>query len=407
MTRRVRRAVFPVAGLGTRMLPMTRAVPKEMLPVSDRPLVQYAVEEAVAAGISELIFVTDRSRPVLEAHFGPAVDLVGKTEAGPGGERLDAARALVPPEVELRFVPQGRPLGLGHAVWCARQAVGGEPFAVVLPDDLMVPGCLADLVETFHAGVAAGVVAVEEVPLHDTPRYGVVDVGGRAPDQVSPISSIVEKPAPEQAPSNLAVVGRYVFDASIMDLLGSTGPGAGGEIQLTDAIAALAASGAVLASRFRGKRYDCGNREGWLRATVALALAGASPDDAFPRDLESLPRGAGAPGPVREPGPADEALLGIRARPQRAPARAGLAGPVAKPRARVVVRRGDRRRGRARPRDRVLPRLRAPDHQRRGAREGLAGGRQHRPQHHHRPIELPLGTKPPRSTRNPSGSSKA
>ena len=184
----VRKAVFPVAGLGTRMLPMTRAVPKEMLPVADRPLVQYAVEEAVAAGISELVFVTDRSGPALEAHFGPAPELAGKTETGPGGERFDAARALVPPEVRLVFVPQGQPLGLGHAVWCAREAVGDAPFAVVLPDDLIVPGCLADLVETFQARGAAGVVAVEEVPRRDTARYGVVDVGGAAgpgePDRV-------------------------------------------------------------------------------------------------------------------------------------------------------------------------------------------------------------------------------
>jgi len=285
--RKVRTAVFPVAGLGTRMLPMTRAVPKEMLPVVDRPLVQYAVEEALAAGISDLVFVTDRSGPVLEAHFGPSDELAGKVETGPGGERLDAARALVPPGVHLSFVPQGGPFGLGHAVWCAREAVGDAPFAVVLPDDLIVPGCLADLVHVFHAERAAGVVAVEEVPRKDTGRYGVVDVGGSS-DPVSRIASIVEKPAPEEAPSNLAVVGRYVFDAPLMDLLESTGPGAGGEIQLTDAIAELVASDPVLASRFRGKRYDCGNRAGWLRATVALALATARPADPFPRDLESL-----------------------------------------------------------------------------------------------------------------------
>ena len=286
----VRKAVFPVAGLGTRMLPMTRAVPKEMLPVADRPLVQYAVEEAVAAGISELVFVTDRSGPALQTHFGPAPELAGKTETGPGGERLDAARALVPPEVRLVFVPQGQPLGLGHAVWCAREAVGDAPFAVVLPDDLIVPGCLGDLVETFQARGAAGVVAVEEVPRRDTARYGVVDVGGET-GPVSRIASIVEKPAPEEAPSNLGVVGRYVFDASIMATLEATGPGAGGEIQLTDAIARLAESGAVYASRFRGVRHDCGNRAGWLRATVALALAGASREDPFPGDLESLLEG--------------------------------------------------------------------------------------------------------------------
>ena len=289
MSREVKRAVFPVAGLGTRMLPMTRAVPKEMLPVADRPLIQYAVEEAVAAGVTELVFVTDRSAPALEAHFGPRPELAGRAETGLGGERLDAGRALVPPEVRFVFVPQGRPLGLGHAVWCAREAVGDAPFAVLLPDDLMVPGCLRDLIEVFRRGRAAGVVAVEEAPRRDTGRYGIVDVGGAA-GPVSPIASIVEKPPPEEAPSNLAVVGRYVFDASIMGILESTRPGAGGEIQLTDAIAGLAAAapGAVYAARFRGERHDCGHRAGWLRATVALALAGAPPDDPLPRGLESL-----------------------------------------------------------------------------------------------------------------------
>ena len=279
--------MFPVAGLGTRMLPMTRAVPKEMLPVADRPLVQYAVEEAVAAGISDLVFVTDRSGPVLDAHFGPLPALAGKTETGPRGERLDAARSLLPPGVRLHHVPQGRPLGLGHAVWCAREVVGDRPFAVVLPDDLIVPGGLGELVEAFHANRAAGVVAVEEVPRRDTARYGVVDVG-TATGPVSPIAAIVEKPAPEEAPSNLGVVGRYVFDSSIMGILETTEPGAGGEIQLTDAIARLVRSAPVHACRFRGVRYDCGNRSGWIRATVALALAGSTPGDDLAPDVASL-----------------------------------------------------------------------------------------------------------------------
>ena len=285
--RPVRTAVLPVAGLGTRMLPMTRAVPKEMIPVFDRPLIQFAVEEAVAAGIAKLVFVTDRSGAMLKAHFGPRPELAGKTEAGPDGERLDAARALVPEEVDFAFVPQGRPLGLGHAVWCAREAVGDAPFAVVLPDDLLVPGALGDLVEAFHARRAAGVVAVEEVPRHDTARYGVVDTGG-APDRVARIRTIVEKPAPEEAPSNLAVVGRYVFDASIMRLLASTAPGAGGEIQLTDAIAELAATEPVHAFRLFSERHDCGNRAGWLRATLALALANATGEDGLAGALESV-----------------------------------------------------------------------------------------------------------------------
>lgn len=286
-TERVRRAVFPVAGLGTRMLPMTRAVPKEMLPVVDRPLIQYAVEEAVAAGISELVFVIDRPRPLLEAHFRAVPALAGKIETDPGGQPLDAARPLLPDGVRLVFVRQEKPLGLGHAVWCAREAVGGEPFAVLLPDDLMVPGSIAALIEAFQARGAGGVVAVEEVPPADTARYGIVGAGAdRAP--VVRVRSIVEKPAPAEAPSNLGVVGRYVFDASIMDLLADTAPGAGGEIQLTDAIAKLAAGAEVYACRFSGARYDCGDRPGWLRATAALALLADRPDGGFRRHVESL-----------------------------------------------------------------------------------------------------------------------
>ena len=283
----IRKAVFPVAGLGTRMLPMTRAVPKEMLPVADRPLIQYAVEEAVAAGVTDLVFVTDRPNPLLEAHFGAAPALAGKIETTAGGERLDAARPLLPEGVRLVFAHQEKPLGLGHAVWCAREAVGGEPFAVMLPDDLMMPGCLGELIEVFQASRAAGVVAVEEVPPADTRRYGIVDTGGET-GRVRRIRSLVEKPAPEEAPSNLAVVGRYVLDASIMDLLGTTGPGAGGEIQITDAIAALARTGAVYSCRFRGERHDCGARPGWLRATVALALAQEAPQGGFRREVEGL-----------------------------------------------------------------------------------------------------------------------
>ena len=286
-TEQVRRAVFPVAGLGTRMLPMTRAVPKEMLPVVDRPLIQYAVEEAVAAGISELVFVIDRPRPLLEAHFRAVPALAGKIETSPGGEPLDAARPLLPHGVRLVFVRQEKPLGLGHAVWCAREAVGGEPFAVLLPDDLMVPGSIGALIETFHARGAGGVVAVEEVPPADTGRYGIVGTGAdRAP--VVRVRSIVEKPAPAEAPSNLAVIGRYVFDASIMDLLADAAPGAGGEIQLTDAIAKLAAGAEVYASRFSGVRYDCGDRPGWLRTTAALALLADGPDGGLRRHVESL-----------------------------------------------------------------------------------------------------------------------
>ena len=294
MTRDVVKAIFPVAGLGTRMLPLTRAIPKEMLPVFDRPLIQYAVEEAVAAGITELIFVTDRAGPTLQAHFGSRPELAGKSELGRGGERLDAARALVPPGVRLTFVPQGRPLGLGHAVRCAREAVGEAAFAVVLPDDLIVPGALADLVDAFHANRASAVVAVEEVPLRDTGRYGVVEVGG-AGGSVRRVATLVEKPPPEEAPSNLAVVGRYVFAASILDRLAHTAPGAGGEIQLTDAIRALAEIEPVFACRFPGERYDCGSRAGWLHATLAIALASARPEDGLPERLETLLHGRSRP----------------------------------------------------------------------------------------------------------------
>ena len=189
--------------------------------------------------------------------------------------------------MRLVFARQESPLGLGHAVWCAREAVGGEPFAVLLPDDLMVPGSLGALIEAFHARGAGGVVAVEEVPRADTGRYGIVDTGGeRGP--AGRVRSIVEKPAPADAPSSLAVVGRYVFDESIMELLADTAPGAGGEIQLTDAIAKLAAGAEVYACRFAGERYDCGDRAGWLRATAALALVADRPDGGFRRHVESL-----------------------------------------------------------------------------------------------------------------------
>lgn len=274
--RMVRKAVFPVAGRGTRMLPITRAIPKEMVPVLDRPLIQFAVEEALAAGIREFIFVTDRPAPLLAAHFGAVSALEGVTETSLAGEQRDAARPLVPPDASLHVVLQEKPLGLGHAVWCARELVAGEPFAVLLPDDLMVPGALSGLVDTFHATGAAGVLAVEEVPIADARRYGMVAI---EPDGAAErIVSIVEKPAPEEAPSNLAVVGRYVFAPALMELLGDTPPGAGGEIQLTDAVARLVDTDAVYVHRFGGERFDCGNLRGWLHANAELARAAGLPE---------------------------------------------------------------------------------------------------------------------------------
>ena len=273
MSKKIRKAIFPVAGLGTRFLPATKANPKEMLPVVDKPLIQYAAEEAVAAGIEELIFVIGRTKRAIADHFDKAYELEVELEKGNKQKLLDLVRNILPPHVACIYIRQAEPLGLGHAVLCARPAVGNEPFAVVLADDLIEgngSGCLAQMVEQFEH-YNSGVVAVQPVAPEDTDKYGIVatrPLDGR----VSKILSIVEKPKPDVAPSNLGVVGRYILPAEIMQILATTRRGAGNEIQLTDAIATLIEDQQVLAYQFDGTRYDCGSKIGYLQATVDFAL---------------------------------------------------------------------------------------------------------------------------------------
>ena len=286
MGQKVRAAVFPVAGRGTRFLPATKASPKEMLPIVDKPLIQYAVEEAVAAGATKLIFVTGASKRAIEDHFDTDPELE-KALSGAGKEGLlHSIRGIVPPGVSCIYIRQGEPLGLGHAVLCARPAVGNEPFFVHLADDLIAgePGCLAQMAAE-HAAHGGSVVAVETVPRENTSSYGIVAVD---PADHNRVTRIVEKPAPADAPSNSAVVGRYLLAPEIFDKLESTGRGAGGEIQLTDGIAALLQESAVYAYSFSGTRYDCGSKLGYLQATVAYGLNHPDTGDAFRAHLKRL-----------------------------------------------------------------------------------------------------------------------
>ena len=267
MSKVVRIAVFPVAGRGTRFLPATKAVPKEMLPIVDKPLIQYGVEEALEAGATRLVFITHSSKRAIEDHFDQDVELERALEEAGKLEILSKVRDIVPKGVSCVFIRQGEPLGLGHAVLCARPAVGDEPFFVHLPDDLIIGerGCLAEMVEQYER-TGASSIAVEEVPREKTSSYGTVDV-----DAAGRLRQIVEKPAPDVAPSTLAVVGRYLLTPAIFDKLEMTGRGAGGEIQLTDAIADLLSSEPVYASRFTGRRFDCGNKLGYIQAMLAVA----------------------------------------------------------------------------------------------------------------------------------------
>jgi UTP--glucose-1-phosphate uridylyltransferase len=271
---KVRKAVFPVAGLGTRFLPATKASPKEMLPVVDKPLIQYAVEEAAAAGITDMIFITGRSKRAIEDHFDKAYELEAELEAKNKTALLDVVRSVAPSSINCIYIRQPEALGLGHAVLCAEPVVGDEPFAILLADDLMDAGengkaVMRQMVELFD-NHHASVIAVEEVPREDTNKYGIVSAspwGGRT----ERITAIVEKPKPEVAPSNLAVVGRYLLTPRIFELIRSQPPGAGDEIQLTDAIAKLLGEEPVLAYRFNGTRFDCGSKLGYLQASVTLA----------------------------------------------------------------------------------------------------------------------------------------
>jgi len=269
--RAIRKAVFPVAGLGTRFLPATKAMPKEMLPVVDKPLIQYAVEEAVAAGITDLIFITGRNKRAIEDHFDRAPELEADLEKKGKHQLLEMVRGILPAHVNCLYIRQSAPLGLGHAVLSAASTIGNEPFAVVLADDLIDSSTpvLKQLIEvaTQHN---ASVLGVQNVPRNDTHKYGIV-ASQRIDERTERITHIVEKPAPDVAPSTLAVVGRYILEAEIFDHLRATKAGAGNEIQLTDGIAALLRERAVLAHRYAGQRYDCGSKAGMFQATVALA----------------------------------------------------------------------------------------------------------------------------------------
>jgi UTP--glucose-1-phosphate uridylyltransferase len=273
MSFRIRKAVFPVAGLGTRFLPATKTVPKEMLPVVDRPLIQYAVDEAIEAGCDTLVFVTNRYKHSVADYFDKAYELEQKLEKAGKSELLALIREVLPKQVRAVFVTQAEALGLGHAVLCARAVVGDEPFAVLLADDLIWnrgPGALRQMAELAERENAS-VIAVQDVPREQTGSYGIVatrDFSGRHGE----IARIVEKPKPELAPSTLGVVGRYVLNGSIFRHLENTKPGSGGEIQLTDGIASLLREERALAYRFEGRRFDCGSRIGLVEATIQYAL---------------------------------------------------------------------------------------------------------------------------------------
>ena len=272
MSKRIRKVVFPVAGLGTRFLPATKASPKEMLPVVDKPLIQYAVEEAIAAGAEVMIFITGRNKYAISNHFDTAYELEAELEERGKEKLLDMVRDIVPPHVSCVFMRQAMPLGLGHAVLCAEPIVGDEPFAVILADDLIddgANGCLSQMVKAF-AETGSSVLGVERVEQEETDKYGIVDAEGD--QQLLEVKGIVEKPKPDDAPSNLAVVGRYILTSEIFAQLAQTGRGAGGEIQLTDGIARLMEKEKVFAYQFKGKRYDCGSKLGYLMATVDYAL---------------------------------------------------------------------------------------------------------------------------------------
>jgi UTP--glucose-1-phosphate uridylyltransferase len=284
--KKVRKAVFPVAGLGTRFLPATKAMPKEMLTVVDRPLIQYAVEEALEAGIEQMIFVTGRNKTALEDHFDIAYELEA-TMRGRGKDLsiLDSTRM---PAGAIASVRQQEPLGLGHAVWCAREIVGDEPFAVLLPDDLMVgkPGCLAQMIAAYEK-VGGNIICTEEVPHERTASYGIV-TPGRRDGNLTEVIGLVEKPKPEEAPSNLGIVGRYILQPELMRVLDNPVKGAGGEIQITDAMAALIGTQPFHGVTVDAERHDCGDKLGFVKANIALALKRDDTSSAVREYLASL-----------------------------------------------------------------------------------------------------------------------
>lgn len=292
----IRKAVFPVAGLGSRFLPATKAQPKEMLPIVDKPLIQYAVEEAVAAGITELIFITGRNKRAIEDHFDTAYELEAELEAAGKQKLLETVRNVIPKNVNCIYIRQSSPLGLGHAVLCARPVVGNDPFAVLLADDFMDANghkpVLAQMTD-LYTYERSSILAVQDVPREQTRQYGIVSAAPYRPN-LELVSGIVEKPQPADAPSTLAVVGRYVLSASIFSYLETIGKGAGGEIQLTDGIAALMQAERVLAYRYAGQRYDCGSKLGYLQAMTAMGLKHPETAEGFRASLTALLAGEGA-----------------------------------------------------------------------------------------------------------------
>jgi UTP--glucose-1-phosphate uridylyltransferase len=271
-TRPIRKAVFPVAGLGTRLLPATKAMPKEMLTLVDRPLIQHVVEEAKQAGIEEFIFVTSSGKTLIEEHFDRQHHLITTLEARGKKELLQLALETEIPTGKLFTTRQHTPLGLGHAVWCARDLVGDEPFAVILPDEIVLHsiGCLSQLMRVYQEQ-GGNVVALMDIPREKTSQYGIV-AGDFVADNTLSIKAMVEKPKPEEAPSTLSITGRYILQPEIFDLLATQKKGAGGEIQLTDAMESLLAAQKFTGVRFNGKRYDCGNKLGFIEANIAFAL---------------------------------------------------------------------------------------------------------------------------------------
>jgi UTP--glucose-1-phosphate uridylyltransferase len=293
----VRKAVFPVAGLGTRFLPATKANPKEMLTVVDKPLIQYAVDEVVAAGVTELIFITGQTKRAIEDHFDKARELEGTLQATGKYKLLSAVREILPSRVSCMYIRQPEPLGLGHAVLCAKPVIGDEPFAVVLADDLIdgwENGCTSQMVDVYQRH-RSSVLAVQAVSPNETDRYGVVVVDS-IEKRLGAVSRIVEKPAPSLAPSKLGVVGRYVLTPTIFEILERTQRGAGGEIQLTDGIARLLEREQVLAYQFTGQRYDCGSKLGYLKANVAYAMKHPELREEFSAYLQQL---VGVPAPTK------------------------------------------------------------------------------------------------------------
>jgi UTP--glucose-1-phosphate uridylyltransferase len=288
MPKPVRKAVFPVAGLGTRFLPATKAMPKEMLPIVDKPLIQYAVEEARDAGIEEFVFVTGRAKSAIEDHFDHSVELEMVLRERGKAKELESVLDWMPSPGHIAYTRQQEPLGLGHAVWCARNFIADEPFAVLLADDLILaaPGVLRQMVEA-HRSVGGNMVAVEEVPAEQTDQYGILDVAQRD-DRLVTARGLVEKPKPGLAPSNFAIIGRYVLDPMVLTVLEHQERGTGNEIQLTDAIARTIGILPLHGYRFDGRRYDCGSKVGWLRANLAFALDRQDMGDRVRRMLDEF-----------------------------------------------------------------------------------------------------------------------